>query len=313
MVRAGLAHGCELRDSIGVCILHRRTFAPIILADGLLPSVTGKDGRVRPATFRDEGTAGTAATIDVLEHATDALGAELRAAGLTPRLAIPAGVDPRHLRLLTLAEWFAGWTSRYVAALDGAEGAWADGIRRFDAAGIREAIEAGVLRPGEWRASINAALRSVGQPHATDALVAATVRALHERGMSIPTCRGYGGRLVPDFRGLRDSGALGPRPRPSRAKPRPAASSDCTDVSGLEASENRAVARLAILQEVERMERMGELRAREAEMIRLSADVDPGLWGSVPHLKVLRGRGFEIQHSGLWKMVGRVRAKLGIA
>ncbi len=146
MVRAGLALGCELRDAIGVSILHRRTFAPIILADGLLPPVTRKDGTLRPATFRDDGTVGTAARLDVLEHATDALGEELRAAGLTPHLAIPAGVDRRYLHLLALAEWFAGWTARYVAALDGADGAWADGIRRFDAAGFHQAIDAGALQ-----------------------------------------------------------------------------------------------------------------------------------------------------------------------
>lgn len=310
MVRAGLALGCELRDAIGVSILHRRTFAPIVLADGLLPTVVGKDGRVRSATFTDDGTVGTAATIDVLEHATDALGAELHSAGLTPHLELPAGVDPRHLRLLTLAEWFAGWTPRYVAALDGADGAWADGIRRFDAAGIREAIGAGVLRSGEWRAAINAALRSVGQPHATDALVAATVRDVLARGGSIPTCRGYGGRLVPDFRGLRDSGVLGKRRRSSRAKPRPAGSSESTDVSGLEASESRTVARLAILEEIERAERNGKIRAHEAEMMKFSATLDYDGFGGRSHCRALNAAGFRISQPGLLKMARRVRKAL---
>lgn len=227
----------------------------------------------------------------MLEELVDSMGGVLAEAGVGPRIAIPPGIDARAFRVRTLAEWLVGWLDRHRAACDGAPEPWAEAIRRVEAKAMRDAISTGVVRQKEWRACISRALRACGHPGASNEEIEAAMKAFRASGRHVPLMRGEGGRLMPDWRALRDSGVFGKRVRPSRAKLRAPGSTSAPDP--LEAAGNaeaRTVARVAIIEAIEKLERTGALAGKPAEMVRRSLDLgllDHSEWGSRPHHEAL--------------------------
>lgn len=313
MIEAGLALGCVLRDAVGVTLLHRLVLAPVVVKPGILPPVKGADGSERsPRSFREDDV-GDRVLRDALDLAVCELAPVLAAAGLRPVLAVPDGVDARDLEVKTLESWFRSWTARFVAALEGAADRWAAAVRRLNAEGVRSAIEAGAIRAKDWRASFAAALKGVGIRGASDTVIDATVRDLVAKRQPVLTCRGNGGRLVPDFRGLRDSGALGKRRRPSRAKPRVAPPTSESGNPASATAEARSLARVELVEVLERVERLGKvgrLGARDVEMMTLSASIGFDGFGGRSHCRALNAAGFKISQPGLLKMARRVRKAL---
>jgi hypothetical protein len=281
----GVSMGCSPRDAIGSLILFRRLYAPLVLDPALS----------RSRTFKDDGDLGAGVMRLVVEEAVRALGPRLDQAGLSPRLAIPRGVDGMTLRVAAVATWFSTWLdTRGVSAHNGFDAPWASAIREFDSALFRASMAAGAVRPSEWRACTSRALKECGTIAASDAQIEKALKdaAVSEGGL--PTMRGDGGRLMPDIRGLRDSGVLGPRyrPRGKRKDPLPQVAASAADDAT--AAEARIVDSIAIVEAIGRLERLGRLRGGALELVRRSLDIrslDPAEWGGRPHHRALVAAG----------------------